>query len=118
MAKDRGVGLGSKRAQGRWGAGERAGGAGRSRRACRARCRLSGRRAGERKARRRQARGARAVQARALGARGRAGQAATASRARGTDTAGARPGRWARGLGAWAGLGLCTRCTRPIFDPF
>ena len=31
---------------------------------------------------------------------------------------GARPGRWARGLGAWAGLGQCTRCTRPIFDPF
>ena len=23
-----------------------------------------------------------------------------------------------RGLGAWAGLGQCTRCTRPIFDPF
>ena len=32
--------------------------------------------------------------------------------------AGARPGRWARGLGAWAGLGQCTRCTRPIVDPF
>ena len=28
---------------------------------------------------------------------------------------GARPGR---GLGAWAGLGQCTQCTRPIFDPF
>ena len=35
-------------------------------------------------------------------------------------------GSWARGrqalgacgLGAWAGLGQCTRCTRPIFDPF
>ena len=22
------------------------------------------------------------------------------------------------GLGAWAGFGQCTRCTRPIFDPF
>ena len=44
---------------------------------------------------------------RARSVRGRAGWAA-----------GARPGRWARGLGAWAGLGLCTRCTRPIFDPF
>ena len=26
-------------------------------------------------------------------------------------------GRWARGLGARAGLGLCTRCTRPVFGP-
>ena len=55
---------------------------------------------------------------RALGAGGRTGQAEAACRAHGTDAAGARPERWARGLGAWAGLGLCTRCTRPIFDPF
>ena len=58
------------------------------------------------------ARGARAAErgsrrGSALNVRGRAGWAA-----------GARPGRWARGLGAWAGLGQCTRCTRPIIDPF
>ena len=31
---------------------------------------------------------------------------------------GSRQGRaaWARGLGAQAGYGLCTRCTRPVFD--
>ena len=29
----------------------------------------------------------------------------------------ARSGRWARSLGARAGLGLCTRCTRPVFGP-
>ena len=28
-----------------------------------------------------------------------------------------RPGRWARGLGARPGYGLCTRCTWPVFDP-
>ena len=27
-------------------------------------------------------------------------------------------GRQARCLGAWAGQGLCTRCTQPVFDPF
>ena len=49
---------------------------------------------------------------RARSVRGRAGWAA-----------GAWPGRWARGLGAGrglgarAGLGLCTRCTRPVFGP-
>ena len=30
---------------------------------------------------------------------------------------GARPGRWARSLGARARLRLCTRCTRPVFGP-
>ena len=33
----------------------------------------------------------------------------------GVGARGARPGR---GLGAWAGLGQCTRCIRPISDPF
>ena len=44
----------------------------------------------------------------------RAGQATAACGARCTGAAGSRPGRWARGLGAWAGYGLCTR---PVFDP-
>ena len=39
-------------------------------------------------------------------------------RGRASWVAGAGPGRWARGLGARAGLGQCTRCTWPIFDPF
>ena len=78
------------------------------------------------------ARGRRACLGRAgvrgAGARGRAavgaaaGVASVRGRADGRGRAawalGARPGRWARGLGAWAGLGQCTRCTRPIFDPF
>ena len=47
---------------------------------------------------------------------GRAGHAGLAGRARQVGAGRARPGRWARGLGA--GLpGLCTRCTRPVFDP-
>ena len=47
------------------------------------------------------------------GARGAAGRGNRRGRARG-----ARPGRgWALGA-AWAGLGQCTRCTRPIFDQF
>ena len=46
-------------------------------------------------------------------------QAGAQGRARGSKGArGVWPGRWARGLGAWVGLGLCTWCTRPIFDPF
>ena len=52
--------------------------------------------------------------ARGAGARGRA----RSVRGRAGWAAGARPGRWARGLGAWAGLGQCTRCTLPIFYPF
>ena len=60
------------------------------------------------------------AQARERGtARGRQARAA-GSGARGVysrGATGARPGHWARGLGARAGLGLCTRCTRPVFDP-
>ena len=53
---------------------------------------------------------------RALGSRqAGAGRAAGRRWARGRQALGARG---ARGLGAWAGLGQCTRCTRPIFDPF
>ena len=70
----------------------------------------AGGRAGER-----QARGAcrRAAGARALaGPRARGRAAARRRRRRAT-------GRWARAArAAWAGLGQCTRCTRPIFDPF
>ena len=40
-------------------------------------------------------------------------QAGRAGRAR-SPQAGVRG---ARGLGARAGYGLCTRCTRPVFDP-
>ena len=59
--------------------------------------------------------GAHASWACAAGGRSRAGRERQARRG--------RAGRWAwargaRGLGAWAGLGQCTRCTRPIFDPF
>ena len=61
------------------------------------------------------------AQARRRRARGRRA-AAGACRGRGAGAssrgaAGARPGRWAPGLGARAGYGLCTRCTRPVFDP-
>ena len=63
--------------------------------------------------------------ARACGAGGgrRAGRATGEVQALGARQAGAghegraRPGRWARGLGARAGYELCTRCTRPVFDP-
>ena len=51
----------------------------------------------------------------ALGARQGAGRAAGRRWACGRQALSARG---ARGLGAWAGLGQCTRCTRPIFDPF
>ena len=63
-----------------------------------------------REARRRQAAGEGGTGVRALGSRGRAEQAAEARQARGARAA------WA--LGARTGLGMCTRCTRPIFDPF
>ena len=46
-------------------------------------------------------------------ARGRAEQ--TVAGAQGPRQAGRR--RWARGLGARAGLELCTQCTRPVFGP-
>ena len=69
--------------------------------------------------------GARALAGeRQLGARQGAGRAAgrwARGRALGARQAGAGRAagrRWARGLGAWARLGQCTRCTRPIFDPF
>ena len=66
--------------------------------------------------------GARQQAARARGALGR-GHGSRHGRAQSTRgwagwAAGARPGSWARGLGARAGLGQCTRCTRPIFDSF
>ena len=67
----------------------------------------------------RQARGR--VHGRAVGRAGARTAGNGVQGARGVSSrgaAGARPGRWALGLGAWAGLGLCTRCTRPIFDPF
>ena len=53
-------------------------------------------------------------------ARARNASGSRRGRARGWAgwAAGARPGSWARGLGVGAGLGQCTRCTRPIFDPF
>ena len=63
-------------------------------------------------------RAGRARRARQLGAGAgeRQGAGRAAGRwARGRQALGARG---ARGLGAWAGLGQCTRCTRPIFDPF
>ena len=56
--------------------------------------------------------GRRAGQGAASGA-GARGRARRPARARGAGLA----GRWARGLGAQAGLGLCTRCTRPVFGP-
>ena len=47
----------------------------------------------------------------------RARRHGTGARARGSKRAGrARPGHWAGGLGARASYGLCTRCTRPVFD--
>ena len=55
---------------------------------------------------------------RGVGARG-AGRWAWARGARGAGRGlGARGARPGRGLGGWAGLGQCTRCTRPIFYPF
>ena len=49
---------------------------------------------------------------------GRPGRAQQGRNRRAAWALGARPGPWARGLGVRAGLGLCTRCTRPIFDLF
>ena len=74
-------------AGGRWGARGRRAGAGRRA--------DTGGRAGRRDARGRRTLGKRARRGRSRSARGRAG--------------------WA--LGARAGLGLCTRCTRPVFGP-
>ena len=58
--------------------------------------------------------------------RARVGERQLGAGAGGRQGARRAAGRWARGrqalgargLGAWAGLGQCTRCTRPIFDPF
>ena len=74
-----------------------------------------------REACRRQAAGKGGTGVRALGSRGRAEQAAGARQRRGRRAAEARQARGARAawaLGARTGLGMCTRCTRPIFDPF
>ena len=46
------------------------------------------------------------------------GRAQGAGRVAGRRWARSRQARGARGLGAWASLGQCTRCTRPIFDLF
>ena len=70
--------------------------------------------------RRRQAAAAREGSGR-VGVRGSWAQAQVGGRALGARQ-GARRAvgrRWVRGArAAWAGLGQCTRCTRPIFDPF
>ena len=59
--------------------------------------------------------GAGAAGARGAGARGAGPRARTVGARQ--QARGARPGCWASGLGARAGYGLCTRCTRPVFDP-
>ena len=95
-------------------AGGRTGASGRTGAGRRARARASGNWAQEQ------------ADGRALGARQGAGRPAgrwARGRALGAlqgagRAAGRRWARGARGLGAWAGLGQCTRCTRPIFDPF
>ena len=73
--------------------------------------------AGACEARRRQQRaGAERAGGRAAGTWGKQARGARQDTAAG---AGARPGHgWERSLGARVGWGLCTRCTRPIFDPF
>ena len=71
------------------------------------------------------ARGEQAARARVAGgmrvgcrrAGGRRASGRRAAAARGAYAAGERPGRWAHGLGARAGFGLCTRCTWPVFGP-
>ena len=111
------------------GVGAQAGGRGARRRAAGAGCRRARRALGARAcwaSGRRLAAGVR-QQARghgrdARGARGRARQQARARAERaGQGWLGGRRVAWAlgagRGLGARAGLGLCTRCTRPIFGP-
>ena len=81
----------ARRRHGRWAARAQARGA---LAGARALGRASGRRAG------------RAGHGRRMGRAGRAGHGRALQQVR------------ARGLGAWAGLGQCTRCIRPIFDPF
>ena len=65
---------------------------------------------------RRRQRGRGRAEQMAAGARG-ARQVGRRRWARAGLAAGARPRRWARGLGARAGLELCTRCTRHVFCP-
>ena len=91
-----------------WAAGARAGGAGRA-------ARRAGR-AGQ-VCRDAQALGHRLAQGRAeRNGRARQGEAERCRARQGA--AGARPGRWAHGQPCcWAGFGLCTRCTRPVFGP-
>ena len=60
--------------------------------------------------------GERAEQATA-GALGDAGGAQARGAGRMAGRAQARGARGERGLGARAGFGLCTRCTRPVFGP-
>ena len=111
---------------GRWARAGRAGsrlGAGRAGvgRAGRARGAGGWARAGSGTARASQAMGTRACGAGGGRRAGRAAGGAQALGARGalgrvtTWALGARPGRWESGLGARAGLELCTRCTRPVF---
>ena len=127
-------GLGSRRVQGRWGAGESAGARGRA--AARRWLGAQGAR-GARGARRRacgagswaRRHGAQWTRRRASGTAGRAGSWATGARAAGRSRLG-RAGRWAWacGLGvAWAlgarprrlgWPGLCTWCTRPFLARF
>ena len=76
---------------------------------------------------------ARAADGRSVGARTRASGTWAQAQAGGGAGGARTAGRWARGralgmrqgagpaawaLGARPGLGLCTRCTRPICDPF
>ena len=65
---------------------------------------------------RRAGRGRQVSGARAAGARGARGRARQQARERaGQGWLGGRRAAWA--LGARPGLGLCTRCTRPVFGP-
>ena len=65
------------------------------------------------------ARGAERQSARGAQAAGRQAHARQGAAGVGARGAGlGRAGRVAWALGAWAGCGLCTRCTWPIFDPF
>ena len=102
------MGAGARRRQGREGAGALGRWGARGRRAVGARALASARTRADA-----QAGVARAAGGRWVGARQGAAAGAGARRARGAGLA----GRWARGLGARASLGLCTRCTRPVFGP-
>ena len=81
------------------------------------RCANTGGHAGRRGARGRRTLGRRAGRARqgARAAGARQGARTAGSGARGVRSRGGRRTAWA--LGAQPGLGLCTRCTRPVFGP-